>query len=87
MGRGKCYSDQPVSRPTTTFWLRAKGVEMSGPIICTPDNPWKEGDGYPVQHEGCHEVSDSQENGWPGGDIVRMICPNCGVTWTKELPQ
>ena len=28
-----------------------------------------------------------QKPGWPGGDIVTMECPNCGLSWEAELPQ
>lgn len=60
---------------------------------CTKGNPYtKERDknepGYGWTHadDAVHEVGD-QENGWPGGDIVRMRCTNCGHEWEKELPQ
>lgn len=39
------------------------------------------------EHEGAHEVADSQCDGWPGGDTVRVRCPSCGREWTEELPQ
>lgn len=54
--------------------------------LCTAETPWKREYGYPVVHEDAHEVGD-QENGWPGGDIVRMKCPHCGAIWKRELPQ
>ncbi len=38
-------------------------------------------------HEDAHEVNGSQEDGWPGGDTVRMRCSVCGHEWTEELPQ
>lgn len=56
------------------------------PFICTPENPWKPEYGFPVRHTNCHEYGE-QEDGWPSGDIVRMKCDNCGVTWKEELPQ
>jgi hypothetical protein len=56
-------------------------------IKCTKENPWKPEYGFPVVHEGAQEVPDSQENGWPAGDIVRMQCRDCGATWKEELPQ
>ena len=54
--------------------------------LCTKESPWKEGMPTPVQHDAAHEVGD-QIDGWPGGDIVRMHCDNCGTSWTMELPQ
>ena len=38
------------------------------------------------EHTNAHEVGD-QESGWPGGDIVRYKCDDCGETWKEELPQ
>ncbi len=55
-------------------------------ILCTKANPWKPEMGTPVEHEGCYEIGE-QEDGWPGGDIIRRRCPNCGTEWTEELPQ
>ena len=54
--------------------------------VCTPERPWKESDGCPVVHPWAKEVGE-QLDGWPGGDIVRYECPNCGVRWKEELPQ
>jgi hypothetical protein len=59
--------------------------------LCTKDNPYtKDRDenepGYGWEHDGAYEVGE-QEPGWPGGDIVKMTCPNCGISWTTELPQ
>ena len=53
---------------------------------CTKDAPWKPEYGTPVEHEGCHEAGE-QDDGRPGGDIVTMVCPNCGTRWREELPQ
>lgn len=55
-------------------------------IQCTRYDPWTPDKGFPVSHVDAKEVGD-QEDGWPGGDIVRMECPHCGVSWKKELPQ
>ena len=60
--------------------------------LCTKENPYsKERDqsepGWGWEHEGAHEVPDSQEPGYPSGDTVTIICPNCGITWTTELAQ
>lgn len=37
-------------------------------------------------HTNVEEIGE-QEDGYPGGDTVRMRCKDCGVTWTMELPQ
>lgn len=58
----------------------------AGRWVCTHETPWNDGIPTPVTHVDAHEVGD-QENGWPGGDIVTMRCPNCGHEWKKELPQ
>jgi hypothetical protein len=59
--------------------------------LCTKDNPCTDErdlsePGYGWEHEDAYEVGE-QVTGWPGGDIVRMKCPNCGTSWTTELPQ
>lgn len=59
---------------------------IHGPFQCTSDTPWT-GQVGRVEHDAAHEVSDSQEDGYPGGDIVTMRCDNCGHVWKKELPQ
>lgn len=57
------------------------------PIECTKESPWDKIDvNVPIIHHGAFEVGD-QEDGYPGGDIVTKKCPNCGHTWTQELPQ
>lgn len=58
---------------------------------CTEENPYtKERDetepGRRWSHEGAHEIGE-QEDGYPGGDTVKMGCKNCNVEWTKELAQ
>ena len=57
---------------------------------CTKKNPYspnrhKSGDFW--AHKEAQEVPNSQEDGWPSGDIVTMKCLVCGITWKKELPQ
>lgn len=64
---------------------------MKNPItrLCTKKQPWsKERDnpGDLWQHDNIIEVGD-QINGWPGGDIQKYRCLNCGVAWKRELPQ
>ena len=58
---------------------------------CTKENPYtKERNetepGWGWEHDAVYEVGD-QETGWPGGDIVRKRCRNCGHEWYAELPQ
>lgn len=55
-------------------------------IFCTKEKPWKPEMGTPCQHVDAHEDGD-QRDGYPGGDIITMKCPNCGVSWKSELPQ
>jgi len=58
----------------------------SADVTCTKDRPW---DGKPltarVIHPDARELR--QRDGYPGGDLVDMHCPNCGHRWTEELPQ
>lgn len=61
--------------------------------ICNEENP------YTPERDKCGEKDyvrwvhpkakeeGEQEDGWPGGDIVRMRCPVCGISWKSELPQ
>lgn len=60
--------------------------DENGRRLCTPERPWVESDGFPVAHQGAHEVGE-QDSRYPGGDIVRMRCEDCGATWKQELPQ
>jgi hypothetical protein len=54
--------------------------------LCSPESPMPKGAMGFWEHTNAEEVGD-QENGWPGGDIVKMRCKDCGVTWKMELPQ
>lgn len=57
-------------------------------LECTRESPWN-GElvkGQRVSHSETEEVGE-QEDGYPGGDIVRIRCKNCGHTWKTELPQ
>ncbi len=56
------------------------------PFVCTPGTPWTPDKGTPVQHSAVVEVGE-QRDGYPGGDIQRYRCNNCGHEWTAELPQ
>jgi hypothetical protein len=60
--------------------------DKNGYRICTPARPWTAADGTPVAHESAESVGD-QEDGYPGGDIQRYRCRDCGHTWSVELPQ
>ena len=53
---------------------------------CTPERPWKQGDPTPVEHSNVVAVG-PQRDGYPGGDIQRQRCENCGIEWDEELPQ
>lgn len=59
---------------------------MTDRFKCTPETPWNPSIASPVEHIKAEEVGD-QEDGWPGGDIVRYHCPVCGHSWKSELPQ
>jgi hypothetical protein len=50
----------------------------------TPERIAAEGNRW--AHEQVEEVGD-QEPGWPGGDMQRYRCLDCGTEWTQELPQ
>lgn len=52
---------------------------------CTKDSPWREDMGKRGVHPDA--IEGAQTDGYPGGDIVRWRCPNCGVRWKEELPQ
>ena len=58
---------------------------------CTEDNPYTDErdrtePGFGWVHSAAEEIGD-QEDGYPGGDIQRVRCGNCGIEWRKELPQ
>lgn len=57
-----------------------------GRKICAPETPYEVGAEGKWLHPQAHEVGE-QQDGWPGGDIVRMQCEVCGHRWTEELPQ
>lgn len=58
----------------------------NGRLLCAPAHPMpKDALGFWC-HTNVSEVGD-QENGWPGGDIVKMRCADCGAEWKMELPQ
>jgi hypothetical protein len=71
----------------------AEGVDQEEEMRrqCTPENPYtpkrdreEPGDGW--EHAQAYEVEERQD-GYPGGDVVRIRCESCGIIWTEELPQ
>jgi len=54
--------------------------------VCTKEQPWQPKFGTPVGHPDAREIGE-QQDGYPGGDIVTMRCPNCGHEWEIELAQ
>lgn len=54
---------------------------------CTPEHPYNPELGGKWVHREAYEVADSQRDGWPAGDTVRVKCDTCGLEWTEELPQ
>jgi hypothetical protein len=59
---------------------------MTAIFECTETTPWDRKTKMRVRHHGAGEVGE-QEDGYPGGDIVRMHCRFCGHEWKQELPQ
>ena len=58
-------------------------------LKCTKENPYsEERDGPQVrwEHGNVIEIGD-QKDGYPGGDIQRVKCLNCGLEWDVELSQ
>lgn len=59
---------------------------MNDRFLCTKTNPWKPEFGKRVSHDDVVELGD-QTDGYPGGDLQKFKCNNCGHEWTAELPQ
>ena len=59
---------------------------MSDRYLCTEKAPWKPEYGGGVMHDDVEEIGD-QIDGYPGGDLQKYRCKNCGHEWTAELPQ
>jgi hypothetical protein len=59
----------------------------NGRFLCSPEHPMPFNAPGRWSHRNASEVDDSQEDGWPSGDTVRMKCPDCGASWRMELPQ
>lgn len=57
-----------------------------GRFLCSEAHPMPPKAEGLWEHTNAHEVGD-QLDGYPGGDIIRMKCDDCGHTWTEELPQ
>lgn len=58
---------------------------MSERQECTEERPYA-GDAGRWYHPSAKEVGE-QEDGWPGGDIITLLCPHCGLRFKEELPQ
>jgi hypothetical protein len=58
----------------------------NGRYLCSPEHPMPPNAPGRWVHTNVEEVGE-QQSGWPGGDIVRMRCRDCGLTWKQELPQ
>jgi len=57
--------------------------------VCTREDPYdreKHKDCHPIVHPEARQVGE-QEDGYPGGDIIIMVCPICKTRWRRELPQ
>jgi hypothetical protein len=52
-----------------------------------PHDPAERARRLVCKHSAAKEVHDSQQDGYPGGDIVTLRCPDCGKEWEAELPQ
>ena len=53
---------------------------------CTAEPPWDPSKGSRAVHDNTEDVGE-QQDGYPGGDLQRVRCKNCGKSWTMELPQ
>jgi cytochrome c5 len=62
---------------------------MTDLIECTEARPWdkKQSPNARVRHHGAVEIKGSTRDGYPGGDIVKMVCNFCHHDWETELPQ
>ncbi len=60
--------------------------KINGRKTCTKETPMPKGDTGRWEHDNTRQVG-HQENGWPSGDIIKVECLNCGLTWKEELPQ
>lgn len=68
--------------------LKVGAFSPPEPFECTAETPWRPDLSTPngVRHANACEVGE-QRDGWPGGDLVTLECPNCGHVWEEELPQ
>ncbi len=63
-------------------WPKTK----NGRFLCSPEHPMpKDATGH-WEHTNTVEVGE-QTSGFPGGDIVTILCTDCGKKWKEELPQ
>lgn len=61
-------------------------ITPQGNFLCSAKHPMPQGASGRWEHANAHEVGE-QENGYPGGDIVKIRCADCGKEWRMELPQ
>lgn len=54
--------------------------------ICTAADPYDSAEHGRACHPDAREVGE-QVDGYPGGDLVRYLCPHCATSWMKELAQ
>ncbi len=59
----------------------------TGRYLCSPEAPMPAGALGRWVHTNVSEDEDSQQDGWPCGDTVRLRCKDCGHSWRTELPQ
>ena len=91
-GNGGRQDAGPGEQPDLRCWngdsCPGRGGECGrcGAWLCTPQTPFR-GQQSRARHPLAREIKDSQRNGWPGGDVVQMLCPVCGSSWEQELPQ
>lgn len=68
--------------PPHTDWPKTP----TGNFLCSSAHPMPKGAEGRWEHSNAHEVGE-QEDGYPGGDIVKIRCDDCGKEWRMELPQ
>ena len=78
----QCDAPACPHRGSTTY---AGRCDICRRHICNASAPWHKGAGGGIHPQG-REVGE-QEDGYPGGDIIRCHCPVCEVTWKVEFPQ
>ena len=54
--------------------------------LCSPEHPMPKGATGRWEHTNVVEVGE-QSDGYPGDDLQRYRCNDCGHEWRAELPQ